>query len=120
MSESQTGYGDRGIVVEGSYKRCAAALRLLHRMMDTGSYTPAQICIMHDIERELIKGAGPAADECRDRLERYTAEAAEYIQIAMAKNKELEKHQTTVAIRNFNSVLRVIANYLEAGMGVDG
>lgn len=118
MSETQIGYGNRGMVVEGSYTRCATALRLVRRLFETGSYTPEQLCIMHGIERQLVKGAGPAADECRDRLERYVAEAAEYIKIAMAKNKEIEKHQPAVAIRKFNSVLQVVANYLKAGMGL--
>ena len=58
MSGSQVGYGKKGVVIDGSYQRCAAALRLLRKLFDAGTHTPEQICIMHGIEHELIRGSG--------------------------------------------------------------
>jgi len=116
MSESQLGYGERGMVIEGSYSRCAAALRLLRKLFDAGTHTPEQVCIMHGIEHELIKGAGKVVDS---RLESCVAAARDYIATSINTNEKILEQDDRInrPLYKLNSVLRVIDNYLEAGMG---
>ena len=116
MSESQLGYGERGMVIEGSYSRCAAALRLLRKLFDAGTHTPEQICIMHGMERELIKGSGKVVDA---RLESCVAAARDYIATSISAYEKILEQDDRInrPLYKLNSVLRVIDNYLQAGTG---
>jgi len=116
MSESQVGYGERGMVIEGSYSRCAAALRLLRKLIKTGSYTTAQVNIMNEMRHELIKGAGKVVDA---RLESCVAAARDYIATSISAYEKILEHgaQENRPLYKMNSVLRVIDNYLQAGTG---